>query len=48
MMAGPEMNQTLEVLAAQVLKAGGYPPFNRQQAGAIAGRAGQTFLTSTA
>jgi hypothetical protein len=40
-------NPTLEEIAAAVMKGGGFSPVTRQQAGAIAGRAGQTFIAST-
>lgn len=47
-MSGEEMvGQSLEALATEILKTAEFPPYTRQQASSIEGRAGQVFYTST-
>jgi hypothetical protein len=45
-LADADRKRPLDALAAEVIKAAEFPASARQQAGAIAGRAGQTYFTS--
>jgi hypothetical protein len=46
MVGGPDAKQPLEDGVALAFRAAGFPPFTRQQAGVIDGRAGQIFFGS--